>query len=45
MLYVMKDSKVKGKFTRMVSEGRVKPKLVSENGDLRKRKEPKCAPL
>ena len=44
LLYVMKDSKVKRKFTRMVSEGRGKLKLVvnievSKNRDLRKRKE------
>ena len=42
----MSDSKVIGKFTRMVSERRGKPKLVvinevSKNGDLRKRKESK----
>ena len=44
MLWVIKDSKVNGKFTRIVSEGRGKPKLVvnievSKNGDLCKRKE------
>ena len=44
LLWVMKESKVKEKLTRIVSEGREKPKLVvnikvSKNGDLRKRKE------
>ena len=44
LLQVMEDSKVEGQLTRMVSEGRGKPKLVvnievSKNGDLHKRKE------
>ena len=43
-LQVKQDSKVIGKFTGMVSEGRGKPKLVvnievSKNGDLHKREE------
>ena len=46
----MKDSKVKGKFTRMVCEGRGKPKLVvnvevSKNGDLHKRIVRMCSTL
>ncbi|MPC69170.1 hypothetical protein E2C01_063384 [Portunus trituberculatus] len=41
---VMEGSKIEGKFTRMVSEGKGKPKLVvnieiSKDGDLRNRVE------
>ncbi|MPC63368.1 hypothetical protein E2C01_057465 [Portunus trituberculatus] len=46
----MKDSKGEGYFTRMVNEGRRKPKLVmnieiSKDGDLRERIEGMCSTL